>query len=82
MQFLPYVASPAGCQALLLGKPLSPALLALEGGSELVQVPVIWSPSCAAGSLSPSHTADESAHPTGAHRHCNVTRKIFNSERQ
>lgn len=64
-----------GRQALLQGKLQSPVPLALEGGSGAVRVPAASSPSCAAGSLSPSHTADELVPPTDAHRHCNYRRE-------
>ncbi len=75
LRFLPSVVSLVGCQALPPGKPRSLVLLALEGGSGALQVPEAWSPSCAAGSLSPSHTADELTPPTGAQRHCNAQNK-------
>lgn len=77
----PYVVSLAGCQALLLGKPRSQVLLALAGGSEAVQAPAASSPSCAAGSLSPSHTADEWAPPPGVHRHYSDRYKYFTVSR-
>lgn len=76
--FLPYGAPPAGCQALLQGKPQSPVPLALEEGSAAAQEPAELFPSCAAGSLSPSHTTGAVAPPTGAHRHCNTTPKYCN----
>lgn len=79
--FSPYAASLVGCQALLLGKPRSLVLLALEAESGTAQGPAVKSLSCAARSLSPSHTADELAPPPGAHRHCNTRTQIFYSER-
>lgn len=66
-----------GCRPLLTGKQLWLIPWVLEGGSVLVQVPTLLSPSCAGAWLFPCRAADELAPPTGLQRHCNGKEKPF-----